>query len=365
MLGNIAKIAAMGLLGFGAKKIYDLAKENKEADDDESIPYDVKEWEKRQYEEAQKEPDPTMRMMIAGSPRIFEKESFYQELKEKLPKGSQNWDDEKKNRFMQEMLSKFEGCEGWDYVHAEDDVNIFELSYKKGKTLEMMRFVAEIFPGLEQTARVMYVVNEVERIRERRAHPIYNLEQKPSVEIPDIGFKLAIINHLMFKEKTLKPMFSLPLFKEESKKFIRHNASREAGEYIKNLDIPINLMKNIRRLEIDPYTPLYSQISILRDHEMDTTMFSSKIWPQARFEPLFSELIGNDLFLPISEEEINKNLDLLPNLEEILVKLSSDDKKLGIPEKMELKDVGLNESVINILGKRNIKVTKGSRVYNL
>lgn len=113
------------------------------------------------------------------------------------------------------------------------------------------------------------------------------------------------------------------------------------------------------------YTPLYSQISILRDQEFDHLMYTNKVGPIGRFEPLFSELIGNDLFLPISEEEINKNLDLLPNLEEILVKLSSDDKKLGIPEKMELKDVGLNERVINILEKRNIKVTKGCRAYNL
>lgn len=355
MLGNIVKILTVGALGFGAKKIYDAVKSDKSTKEEkeEYVSSEQKEWERWAQEEADKEPDLTMRMMKAASPRLFEKDDFYQELKNKLPKGSQNWDNKKKNEFIQVMLSKFEGAEGWDYIRAEDALNIFELTKTKGKTLDCLRFVAETFPGLTQTDRVVYIIKEVERIRERQAHPLYDLNQKPSVEFKDIGFKLAVINQLMFQNKTLKPQFSLDLFREEyHQHFISklRGASKEAADYMRNLDIPLHLLDKLTTLEINPTSELYKMIYIPKKTDFGDMFITKRQYFTGTYIPLFSWMYCCD-----NKESIQADLALLPNLKEISINLT-EMNLLTEKRNKTFQDLGFTESVLDILKEKNIKV---------
>lgn len=174
--------------------------------------------------------------------------------------------DEQKNEFIRLTLYIFEGVDAWNYIYAEDPLNIFELTQTKGRTIDYLRFIAETLPGLQQTSRLLYILKEVERIRKRQENPIYDLNQVASVKFQDIGLKLAVINQLMFKYETLKPKFFLEIFREEYKKYFLnplYGLDREkAGEYMKDLDIPVSLLNKIEYLEINPTSEFYQQIYI-------------------------------------------------------------------------------------------------------
>ena len=58
------------------------------------------------------------------------------------------WTDEQKNEFIRLTLYIFEGADAWDYIHAEDPLNIFELTQTKGRTIDYLRFIAKTLPGL-------------------------------------------------------------------------------------------------------------------------------------------------------------------------------------------------------------------------
>ena len=94
------------------------------------------------------EPDPAMKLAKGGTPNLLETEEFYQELKKTLPKRALEWTDEQKNEFIRLTLYIFEGADAWDYIHAEDPLNIFELTQTKGRTIDYLRFIAKTLPGL-------------------------------------------------------------------------------------------------------------------------------------------------------------------------------------------------------------------------
>jgi hypothetical protein len=276
MLSNILKIAGAGVLAFGAKKIYELIQEKK------LEPSEIEEYWKDDYREREakramiEEPDPAMKLAKGGTPNLLETEESYQKLKNTLPKRALKWTDEQKNEFIRLTLHIFEGVDAWDYIHAEDALNIFELTQTKGRTIDYLRFIAETLPGLQQTSRLLYIIKEVERIRKRQENPIYDLNQIPSVKFQDIGLKLAVINQLMFKDETLKPKFFLEIFREEYKKYFLnplYGLDREkAGEYMKDLDIPVSLLNKIEYLEINP-PQNFTDKSILKKHLILASFF--------------------------------------------------------------------------------------------
>ena len=246
--------------------------------------------------------------------------------------------------FIRLTLYIFEGADAWDYIHAEDPLNIFELTQTKGRTIDYLRFIAETLPGLQQTSRLLYIIKEVERIRKRQENPIYDLNQIPSVKFQDIGLKLAVINQLMFKYETLKPKFFLEIFREEYKNILNplYGLDREkAGEYMKDLDIPVSLLNKIEYLEINPTSEFYQQIYIKKI--FDISEFFLEAPRNSQYIPLFN--------IEYSRSDIENELSLLPNLKEIRVNLS---KKIQT-KKFSLSDLGLYEYVVKILENKNIK----------
>ena len=346
MLGNILKIAGAGVLAFGAKKIYELIQDKKQ-ESSESEEYWGNNYREKEARRAMKEePDPAMKLAKGGTPNLLETEEFYQELKKTLPKRALEWTDEQKNEFIRLTLYIFEGADAWDYIHAEDPLNIFELTQTKGRTIDYLRFIAETLPGLQQTSRLLYIIKEVERIRKRQENPIYDLNQIPSVKFQDIGLKLAVINQLMFKDETLKPKFFLEIFREEYKKYFLnplYGLDREkAGEYMKDLDIPVSLLNKIEYLEINPTSEFYQQIYIKKI--FDISEFFLKSPRNSQYIPLFN--------IEYSTSDIENELSLLPNLKEIRINLSKENSN----KKFSLSDLGLYEYVVIILKNKNIKI---------
>ena len=96
--------------------------------------------------------------------------------------------------------------------------------------------LTKIFPEIPEIQKILYILSEVDRIKSRQRHPIYNLNQKPSVIFNDPGLKSAVINQLMYRQSKLKPTFDIKLFAEEyTACFINpelRGASIEAGEYM-------------------------------------------------------------------------------------------------------------------------------------
>ena len=346
MLGNILKLAGAGVLAFGAKKIYELIQDKKQESSESEEYWENNCREKEARRAMKEEPDPAMKLAKGGTPNLLETEEFYQELKKTLPKRALEWTDEQKNEFIRLTLYIFEGADAWDYIHAEDPLNIFELTQTKGRTIDYLRFIAETLPGLQQTSRLLYIIKEVERIRKRQENPIYDLNQIPSVKFQDIGLKLAVINQLMFKDETLKPKFFLEIFREEYKKYFLnplYGLDREkAGEYMRDLDIPVSLLNKIEYLEINPTSEFYRQIYIKKT--FDISEFFLKSPRNSQYIPLFN--IG------YSTSDIENELSLLPNLKEIRINLSKENSN----KKFSLSDLGLYEYIVRTLDNKNIKI---------
>ncbi|AUI66605.1 MULTISPECIES: hypothetical protein [Glaesserella] len=292
MLNNIIKIAAVGLVGVGLKKIYDnfieaeQDKDNEKNDEkrneqsveqsketkitletvvqalhlDKSIPLSAYHFQKDGYSlsEAAKEKDPMMKLMALAGRESLDQEPFYQYLKMHLPEASKKWSDEQKNEFVGKVLSTFEGAFRWDYYHAEHPANILDMCNAKGKMRDCLRFVAELFPDVEQGKRLSLILKEVERIQNRLKNPIYNKNQTPSVKFQDIRLKFAIIQQLMATGE-LKPAFDHKLFAEEFTYFLEPAfPSSEAGDYMLNLDISQYQLNQISELYLNHYSGDFS-----------------------------------------------------------------------------------------------------------
>ena len=200
MLNKILKIAAYGgLLGFGAKKAYDHFKKE-EKSSSEKVTEDFQstpsvdsqkphlETDNNASEKAQKVEDPMMTLIKSATTKSLDQAHFYNHLKSHLPEAAQNWNDEQKNEFVRAVLSTFEGAFRWDYYHAEHHANILDMCNAKGTMRDCLRFVAELFPDVEQGKRLALILKKVERIQNRLKNPIYDKNQTPSVKFNVVRF---------------------------------------------------------------------------------------------------------------------------------------------------------------------------------
>ncbi|KMK52527.1 hypothetical protein RO21_00470 [[Actinobacillus] muris] len=238
----------------------------------------------------------------------FENEEFFQGLKDLLHL-SKNWDLKKKIQFVSSVLSSFEGMAGWFYIYCDGWDTIFGLAGEKNeRKLEGLKLISKAFSDIDEpvTHQLRYIISEAERIKLRRLHPIYNLNQTPKIIFKDFGFKLAVINQLMYKKKILRPSFNIALFAEEyidertgyGINLDWYRASQEAARYLWNLDIPEYLLNSITTLELDQNAEIYRGVA----------------YPGLYINPK----LLSDGYKPITDNAI-EDLALLPNLESIVL----------------------------------------------
>ena len=277
MLSNIIKVAALGLVGIGAKKLYEQFKKEEALPIEnviKDLPLDHKEnlantdsgkdctnGEALQETEARKNTeDPMMRLIKNATTESLDQAHFYNHLKSHLPEAAQNWNDEQKNEFVRAVLS--------------------------------------------QGKRLALILKEVARIQNRLKHPIYDKNQTPSVQFKDIRLKLAIIQQLMAREE-LKPIFYYKLFVEEFTHFVDVRLpSSEAGEYMLNLDITQYQLNQIKDLYLDHYSGSFSFLHL--PGEVTGEICGYKPYPQYRPADV----------VPMTTNVID-DLALLPNLKSI------------------------------------------------
>lgn len=317
MLNKILKIAAYGgLFGFGAKKAYDHFKKE-EKSPSEKVTEDLQstppvnsqeahlDTDSNASEKAQKAEDPMITLIKRATTKSLDQAHFYNYLKSHLPKVSKNWGDEQKNEFVKAVLSTFEGTFRWDTYHAEHHANILDMCNAKGTMRDCLRFVAELFPDVEQGKRLALILKEVKRIQNRLKNPIYDKNQTPSVQFKDIRFKFAIIQQLMAREQ-LKPIFNYQLFVEEFSYFIDPGfPSSAAGDYMLNLDIAQYQLNRINSINLNNYSGdfrfLHLPSSVTGDRNI-IHHFDYRNRP-ADIVPMTTNII--------------EDLDLLPNLKSI------------------------------------------------
>ncbi|MEO0460287.1 MAG: hypothetical protein AAF219_05545 [Myxococcota bacterium] len=86
---------------------------------------------------------------------------------------------------------------------------------------------------------------------------VYALDQSPSVPFSDYGFKLMVIEELMYRRRELKPEFDLRRFAREyeardiSVEDDGHDVIPEVEHYFKSLDIPHTLLQGVTELTLD------------------------------------------------------------------------------------------------------------------
>lgn len=318
MFSKIAKIAALGLVGIGAKKAYDHFKKE-EKSSSEKVTEDFQstpsvdsqkshlETDNNASEKVQKVEDPMMTLIKSATTKSLDQAHFYNHLKSHLPEAAQNWNDEQKNEFVRAVLSTFEGAFRWDYYHAEHHANILDMCNAKGTMRDCLRFVAELFPDVEQGKRLALILKEVERIQNRLKNPIYDKNQTPSVKFKDVRFKFAIIQQLM-AEQQLKPVFNYQLFVEEFSYFIDPGfPSSAAGDYMLNLDITQHQLNCVSDLYLNHYSGDFKFLHLPREvtGEMGIGIF-----------PHFDPRNRSADIVPMTTNII-EDLALLPNLKYI------------------------------------------------
>nr|WP_314741404.1 hypothetical protein [uncultured Haemophilus sp.] len=266
MLGNLFKIATLGIAGYGIKKLYEVYQNERERRANAPVyspvePIKMQEEEREQQDEEEPEDktiDPMMQFIYDAKPNSYSNENFYQTLKRRLPKETKHWNDEQKNEFIQKMLSKIEGMDGWYFIRAEHHFNIFELANAGSTVLDCFR--ADTFQNIEQSERVYKIIKQVEYVKERQRNPIYTIKM-PNIGFKDVGFELAVINQLMYQDNLLTPKFNMEEFANESKRLIDIDAGANwaATLYLLNIDIPKNMLDNMQTLEISSFA-LYKNI---------------------------------------------------------------------------------------------------------
>ncbi|MCI5763612.1 DUF6892 domain-containing protein [Actinobacillus porcinus] len=381
MLSNIIKVAALGLVGIGAKKLYEqfkneekalsLATVTKDLDLDPSINLRDFYFEKEEYvlKDAEKITDPMMKLIRLATTDSFDQAHFYNHLKSHLPEAAQNWNDEQKNEFVRAVLSTFEGAFRWDYYHAEHHANILDMCNAKGTMRDCLRFVAELFPDVEQGKRLALILKEVARIQNRLKNPIYDKNQTPSVQFKDIRFKFAIIQQLMAKEQ-LKPVFNYQLFVEEFSYFIDPGfPSSAAGDYMLNLDITQHQLNCVSDLYLNHYSGDFSFLHLPRQITGESSLY----------EPFDLRCRPADI-VPMTTNVI-EDLALLPNLKYIylpkdkpfeILEISqmglmkfSDGKYFGAGLGIKIDNLILPRVFLEALNERKITVFHGSEKLDI
>ena len=381
MLSNIIKVAALGLVGIGAKKLYEqfkneekalsLATVTKDLDLDPSINLRDFYFKKEEYvlKDAEKITDPMMKLIRLATTDSFDQAHFYNHLKSHLPEAAQNWNDEQKNEFVKAVLSTFEGTFRWDTYHAEHHANILDMCNAKGTMRDCLRFVAELFPDVEQGKRLALILKEVARIQNRLKNPIYDKNQTPSVQFKDIRFKFAIIQQLMAREQ-LKPVFNYQLFVEEFSYFIDPGfPSSAAGDYMLNLDITQHQLNCVSDLYLNHYSGDFSFLHLPRQITGESSIY----------EPFDHRCRPADI-VPMTTNVI-EDLALLPNLKYIylpkdkpfeILEISqmglmkfSDGKYFGAGLGIKIDNLILPRVFLEALNERKITVFHGSEKLDI
>ena len=258
-------------------------------------------------------------------PQLFE-QGFCSRLRSVLP-SSKEWSKSQKSALIDGVLSYFSGMDGWDYIAEDSWQNIFFFA-THNDVLECLKLIAEKCDDVPEAIRLRKILQEVSRIQHRQQNPIYDINQTPGIEFQDIGFKLAVINQLMFEENKLHPKFDVHLFAEEYTKHCidleRRGASDEAGEYLRNLDIPLSLLEQVDVIKLNPYSQIYHGIC-----------FPSPL------DFMFHRYREGG-YVPIKEQAV-EDLAFLPNLKEIYLPSGKSATEMGLPE-----------SFIQALKERNI-----------
>lgn len=237
------------------------------------------------------------------------------------------WSKSQKSTLIEGVLSYFSGMDGWDYIAEDSWQNIFYFSTHED-VLECLKLIAEKCDDVPEVIRLRKILQEVNRIQHRQQNPIYDINQTPSIEFQDIGFKLAVIHQLMFEGNKLHPKFDVHLFAEEYKRYCidikRQGSSSEAGEYLSNLDIPLYLLEQVDVIKLNPYSQIYHGIC-----------FPSPL------DFMFHRYREGG-YVPIKEQAV-EDLAFLPNLKEIHLPAGKSAAEMGLPE-----------SFIQALKERNI-----------
>lgn len=286
----------------------------------------------------------------AANCRAFEGEDFYQKF-QLVTELSKDWDINRKCEFVKSVISIFEGMEGWDFISADSWKNIFELTQDTAKTLDSLALVAKTFPEVPETQKILYILSEVKRIKQRQQNPIYNLNQTPSVVFNDPGLKLALINELMYRKKQLNPLFDLKDFAEEYAKYFidyKRGASQEATQYLLNLDIPQYLLDQIDEFHLSSQAELYRVVAL------SYSRFGYKYHPGG-FVPITAKAIDDLVFLP--------NLRCINLSGDEFVKV--EDARLQRIYQVEKKEIHLSEAFVQALKERGIKVYQGENLLSL
>ncbi|STO54787.1 Uncharacterised protein [Canicola haemoglobinophilus] len=266
---------------------------------------------------------------IESRPQDLFDQEFHFLLKSTLatPK---DWSKSQKSALIDGVLSYFSGMDGWDYIAEDSWQNIFYFA-THNDVLECLKLIAEKCDDVLEASRLRKILKEVRRIQHRQRNPIYDINQTPSVEFKDIGFKLAVIHQLMFEENKLHPKFDVHLFAEEYTKHCidleRRGASDEAGEYLRNLDIPLSLLEQVDVIKLSPYSQLYHCVC-----------FPSPL------DFMFHRYREGG-YVPIKEQAV-EDLAFLPNL-----------KKIYLSRKLAT-EIGLPENFIQALKERNIELVQ-------
>ncbi|MBN6710825.1 hypothetical protein JFL47_12400 [Haemophilus haemoglobinophilus] len=241
-----------------------------------------------------------------------------------------DWSKSQKSVLIEGILSYFSGMDGWDYIAEDSWQNIFYFA-THNDVLECLKLIAEKCDDVPENIRLRKILKEVRRIQHRQQNPIYDINQMPSVEFQDIGFKLAVIHQLMFEENKLHPKFDVHLFAEEYTKSCidleMRGASDEGGEYLRNLDIPLSLLEQVDVIKLSPYSQIYHGICF-----------------PSPFSFMFQRYLKGG-YVSIQEQAV-EDLAFLPNL-----------KKIYLSRKLAT-EMGLPESFIQALKERNIELVQ-------
>lgn len=250
---------------------------------------------------------------------------------------AENWANEDKQKMMNAVYYSRTGMNGWDYIGPESTEVIWELA-KTEKLREVYQQAAALLPDCEEAQNLNNALTLAEKRRQSWIKPTYKRNQTPSVTFADFGFKLLVVNELMFNQTELTPKFELQAFLDEDSekcinartneiykafafglfnpflevgglseipnlpksKQIYHNTFDAVFQYFNNLDIKVPSLLKIEHLEMNRSMPLYkNMLVVLGNGEMaltDTTIKDLDLLPNLKSISVSSEVNLADTF---------------------------------------------------------------------
>ncbi len=155
-----------------------------------------------------------------------------------------------KKTYKQELLkieTDFEGIQQKRWRTALRRVAVSKV------TVKGIELIVKKFPEHEKVSILRSLLADADDFKNKPK--LFDINNKPSVIFQDVGFKLLVIEELMYEQKLLKPMFTLEAFAAEyTKKEIDTNSNvaiPEVLKFYKNLDIPAELLGEVTELYQD------------------------------------------------------------------------------------------------------------------